>query len=354
MVTLEVGLDVHGVVAGGATAAGALGSIAGAAATMNTALQGSAAATSAFGVALSSAMPWVTAIGGLLSGLAAGMGLMAAMTREATSEWTKLGDAVEKAQAGIVASGILKLSPMSELTSQRDQQRDALRAVIRTGEGLSMTDLRRIVGKAISREELLQMGAAHTYGTEAGNQIAQFATEGRFLERYERFGPQGGQRAIYGHRESDLMFPNIAVRKILERSHGYYADQVNALDRREQAAARAAAEARDRGIDQRFAVSPQGLGLMGARVGEFVRQSPEERGIMERRIAMQEMKEMEATAQRIGDYLGDAAIDFAAGLRDGRDILGSILLDIGRGLSREAMGQATKAIISTIGKTVTQ
>ncbi|MCA8949440.1 MAG: hypothetical protein KDE27_08045 [Planctomycetes bacterium] len=63
------------------------------------------------------------------------------------------------------------------------------------------------------------------------------------------------------------------------------------------------------------------------------------------------MRRIAEYSRQIGDYLGDAAVDFAAGLRDGREIVGQILLDLARGGTREAVGALTKTIIQSFGST---
>lgn len=65
------------------------------------------------------------------------------------------------------------------------------------------------------------------------------------------------------------------------------------------------------------------------------------------RESARELERMQRTAEQIGSTLGDAAFDFASGLRSGREVLQSLLSDFGRGLARQGMASLASQIVTS-------
>jgi len=78
-------------------------------------------------------------------------------------------------------------------------------------------------------------------------------------------------------------------------------------------------------------------------------QEEQERQAEAERASMDRMREMARLSQQIGGYLGDAAADFALGLRSAKQLLAGLLADLARMGFRTAATQLTQTFLNSFG-----
>jgi len=68
------------------------------------------------------------------------------------------------------------------------------------------------------------------------------------------------------------------------------------------------------------------------------------------KASLEHMREMAALSRQVGDYLGDAAADFAMGLRTAKQLLAGLLADLARMGFRAAATQLTQTFLNSFGR----
>ncbi|MFO1078859.1 MAG: hypothetical protein U1E73_14145 [Planctomycetota bacterium] len=286
----------------------------------------------------------LTAVVTGLSAVGAAMSIFSSKTKEATDEWKGLGDAMKGAQAGIQASGLLGLSSADFLTDQQKTQFSALQRVFQANTPASAAQIGDITGSRVDVVRLL---------AERGDKNAQsYLQTGRFIGGYTESNFQG-THPWFTSDLSLLQVPVDAQKDILRRTYDYYGKL--ASDNR---AASASAYVFGTGLyGGQFGANPDPLGL-NVRGFNGVQISPGQQGMVDFENSNRTQAEIDKEhndalneslriAREIGDTLGSAGFDFAAGLRSGREILKSLLTDFGRGLSRSGLSSLAEHIVTS-------
>lgn len=269
-----------------------------------------------------------------LSAVGAAMSIFSSKTKEATDEWKGLGDAMKNAQAGIQASGFLGLSTGDFLTDQQKTQFSALQRVFQANAPASVADIGDITGSRVDVVRLL---------AQRGDKNAQsYLQSGRFIGGYTESNFQG-THPWFTSDLSLLQVPVDAQKEILRRTYDYYGKQ----------AARSQEGPIGPPLPPPAPPAYEGIGpfLPGTSQEAMARAGTiklnDERRAESLRESARELERMQRTAEQIGSTLGDAAFDFASGLRSGREVLQSLLSDFGRGLARQGMASLASQIVTS-------
>lgn len=313
MVVLEVGIDARGMVTGSQQAFSALGQLTMGIGQLTTSLKTAQGGIAVLGNALLTVQPWVVAITAVLSGANMAWNLFGSETEKAARSLDKVTEALRAAKGELAAATALGAESFASASRSKsvqslfqiglDQYRDGQYFPTSLGQ---LTD---------------RLGESRDWMLE---QVARLGDAGIPLDRSgtTRFGQSLLTEAQF-----------VAILQGRAQEFGGFANPGAGLY-----------DYASMEPMQHPGMDPFGTGSYASRTAGFLREDM--RGVASAEAQAASMrKEMEALnqqAQQLGQYLGDAAFDFVAGLRDGREVLASMAMDFGRILMRQAMTQAAQ------------
>jgi hypothetical protein len=345
MVVLEVGLDGQGLVKGSQQAFSALNSLTGGVQHLMGGLGAVSGIASAFGTTLGKWTPILAGISAVFSGVSMAMSIFARETKNVTSEWTKLGETVTKTMAEMRAAQLLGTSQVPMLTARASAMSQAAAATYMPGAGpISVGEMSGVLGEGYGQAAITR------YLASQGDYSArQYLRTGEYSEESGQTTiPEIGQMTIYrAHRDpSGLMLSVEQQRALLVNAHRDMSRRAQAQSVRETGTSGSMPQLDPSSLyDTRaWGFSPGQQSMMSHEMGGYSAGLTGQSDAARQMIAQmaKEMDELTAKAREVGGYLGDAAFDFVAGLRTGREVLGSMAMDMGRILMRQAMTQAAQ------------
>ena len=335
MVVLEVGIDARGAVTGGQQAFSAFAQLSSGVGVLTQGVGKADTAMQVFGKGLIASQPYILAVVAVLSAVSIGMQAFGRDTDAATRSVNEH----TKALQGMITKS----------------KEHSFRA------GLGQVDPRKTVGGTIDALTSLAFGKSPNEMMSASRAATLFGLP-EFAFR-EALSPIVGDEAAMGQRRMqslrDITHPRgrLAFTTTQFSIRDIIAAGENVLKFRQHPGQ--ASESVDSGFGsggggfdmRQFLGEPMtglgpsfGFGQGGSTVFLNQQQSNLQQSVDSQNAidannqkSREEMKQILALSQQINDNLGDAAFDFLAGLRSGKEVLGSMLLDLGRMLSRQAM-----------------